>query len=189
MLVALESSDTVVIVAFLLTLVVIFVALAQVMRTTFWRAVGAWCATLIPAFVLYRPRRWDLIVFRFPEDPTTVYVKRLVGMPGETITIRNGAVFANGTQPAPPVDAGPLHYLAKMENWHGRNSLWGSADRPAALASDEYFVLGDFSAASNDSRLWEVGAPGHPSYAVPTDHIVGVVTHIYWPPSRWRAFR
>ena len=58
-----------------------------------------------------------------------------------------------------------------------------------AVAAGEYFVLGDFSQQSADSRLWESGAPGHPSYAVPESYIIGVATHIYWPPSRWRILR
>jgi hypothetical protein len=65
----------------------------------------------------------------------------------------------------------------------------GTKDRPAVLADDEYFVLGDFSAQSSDSRWWYEGAPGHNPYAVPRSHVRGVVTHIYWPPQRWRVLR
>ena len=61
--------------------------------------------------------------------------------------------------------------------------------RPAKLGDDEYFVLGDFSPQAKDSRLWREGAPGHTPYAVPASHIRGVVTHIYWPPKRWRILR
>ena len=55
------------------------------------------------------------------------------------------------------------------------------------LADDEYFVLGDFTWRSVDSRFWEEGAVGHNPYAVPESHLHGVVTHIIWPPSRWRG--
>ena len=48
-------------------------------------------------------------------------------------------------------------------------------------------MLGDFSAGM-DSRSGR-GAPGHPPYAVPESYLIGVVTHIYWPPSRWRVLR
>ena len=65
---------------------------------------------------------------------------------------------------------------------------WGCEDNAVVLGLDEYFVLGDFSARSKDSRLWQDGAPGHLPYAVPSDHIIGVVTQIYWPPERWRVF-
>jgi hypothetical protein len=62
-------------------------------------------------------------------------------------------------------------------------------DHSARLGEDEYFVLGDFSAMSKDSRLWGEGAPGHHPFAVPESHLRGVVTHIYWPPDRWRILR
>ena len=68
-------------------------------------------------------------------------------------------------------------------------TMWRAPDRPAKLGADEYFVLGDFSQQAADSRLWETGAPGHPTYAVPQSYLIGVVTHIYWPPSRWRILR
>ncbi|MEX0793250.1 MAG: S26 family signal peptidase, partial [Pirellulaceae bacterium] len=67
--------------------------------------------------------------------------------------------------------------------------LAGTSDSPAELGPDEYFMLGDFSCQSLDSRSWERGAEGHPSYAVPESHLIGVVTHTYWPVNRWRSFR
>lgn len=135
-----------------------------------------------------RPRRWDLVVFRYPENPSTLYVMRLVGLPGEKIQIENGAVRSNGTRLAVPECINGIEYLSELPG-RGSVSLWGSVDRPASLGEDEYFVLGDFSARSRDSRLWEQGAPGHHPFAVPESHLVGVVTHIYWPPDRWRRFR
>ena len=67
--------------------------------------------------------------------------------------------------------------------------LWGSNGEPVVLGEDEYFVLGDFSLQSMDSRLWETGAAGHPAFAVPKSHMRGVVTHVYWPPECWRILR
>lgn len=140
---------------------------------------------LVAKFV--KPRRWDLLVFRFPQNPKTLYVMRLVGLPGETITIDNGVVHADG-QPLPmPSDLEGQTYLSEVP--HQRFEMWGTVDRPARLDAGEYFVLGDFSASSYDSRMWSKGAAGHNAYAVPASHIVGVVSTIYWPPERWRAFR
>jgi signal peptidase I len=136
---------------------------------------------------LMKPRRWDLVVFRWPQDPSTPYVKRLVGLSGEEITIRDGAVWADGKKLTPPADAARLHYLDKMEGLGP--PLWGSEEQPAKLSEGEYFMLGDNSSSARDSRLWEEGAAGHPPYAVPADHIIGVVTHVYWPLSRYRVFR
>jgi signal peptidase I len=134
-----------------------------------------------------KPRRWDLVVFRYPEDPSTFYVKRLVGLPGETIFIDQGKVWVNGKALDTPEYLQGLQYVSKFPDMWIR--LSGTKDRPAPLGADEYFVLGDFSSQAKDSRLWEHGAEGHPPYAVPESHIVGVVTHIYWPPSRMRILR
>lgn len=139
---------------------------------------------------LIRPGRWDIIVFRYPENPEVNFVFRLVGLPGETVVIRDGAVWIDGTKQSPPDACKGLEYLAEIEeSGISFPPLWGSDARPARLGPDEYFVLGDFSARAKDSRLWQQGAPGHPPYAVPASYIVGVVTHIYWPPSRWRVLR
>jgi signal peptidase I len=133
------------------------------------------------------PKRWDVIVFQYPADPSTLYVMRLVGLPGETIHIKDGAVWINGNRLEPPDSLRSINYLSELSEWHG--DLSGSKDRPAVLGKDEYFVLGDFSPQSMDSRLWEQGASGHNPFAVPESHLRGVVTHIYWPPQRWRILR
>ena len=134
-----------------------------------------------------KPRRWDLVVFRYPEDPSTNYVKRLVGLPGETVVIQQGKVWIDGTAIDPPPHLAGLRYVSQIPDFPV--ALSGSPQSPAVLADDEYFVLGDFTEMSKDSRLWQKGALGHPPYAVPEDHLVGVVTHIYWPPSRAKTLR
>lgn len=139
------------------------------------------------ALKCFKPERWDMIVFRCPERPDELYCMRLVGLPGETITIRDGAVYADGKKLVLPEELEGLQY--ESEVFGGYPRLAGSESNPAQLGEGEYFVLGDFSARSADSRYWQRGAPGHPPYALPESHIEGVVTHIYWPPSRMRAFR
>jgi signal peptidase I len=130
-----------------------------------------------------RPRRWDMIVFRNPEDPSVQYVSRLVGMPGDEVAIRDGAVWINGAVAQKPEAISSLVYVAHPAE--AEKAAWG----PVKPGRDEYVVLSDFSRRAKDSRVWETGAPGHPSYAVPESYVSGVVTHIYWPPSRWRTFR
>lgn len=136
---------------------------------------------------LFRPRRWDVVVFKYPAEPTKVYVQRLVGLPGETVVIEDGAVWIDGQRLDPP---NGQHYLSEIKDQFGGGMpMWGTKQRPARLGPDEYFMLGDFSENSYDSRLWQAGAPGHPAYAVPESHIVGVATHIYWPRGRMRVLR
>jgi signal peptidase I len=138
---------------------------------------------------LLKPRRWDIIVFRFPGNPSQNYTKRLVGLPGEMLFIRDGAVWINGVRLEPPPEYAHLEYLTTIPAPGMVLPSWADESNPAKLGPDEFFVLGDFSINSADSRIWERGAPGHPHYAVPESHIIGVVTHIYWPISRWRTFR
>jgi signal peptidase I len=137
----------------------------------------------IVAAKFLRHQRWDMIVFRNPEDPSINYVKRLVGLPGEEIAIEDGDVWVNGARVQKPGRISGIVYAA--DPFSETKAVWG----PVKLGADENFVLGDFSLLSKDSRLWERGAAGHSPYAVPESYIVGVVTHTYWPPSRWRIFR
>lgn len=133
------------------------------------------------------PRRWDVVVFQYPEEPSTLYVMRLVGLPGETVQVQCGAVWIDGKELEPPDSLRGIEYLSELAGCPFE--LWGSGDRRAVLGEDEYFVLGDFSPQAKDSRLWEQGAPGHNPFAVPKSYVRGTVTHIYWPPERWRILR
>jgi len=126
---------------------------------------------------------------RSPADPTINYIKRLVGLPGEEVYIEEGSVWINGQRLEPPESLRGLKYLSEFPQAWQAPRFWGTADRPAKLGAGEYFVLGDFSQMSADSRTWQTGAAGHPSYAVPESHIFGVVTHVSWPPGRWRILR
>jgi signal peptidase I len=133
------------------------------------------------------PRRWDLIVFRWPPDPSNHYVMRLVGLTGEKLEIKDGAIWINGERIEPPESIRGIHYSPTIE-WGGQVHFGPGSD-PVTLGPDEYFVLGDFLDQSADSRFWERGAPGHQPFAVPTSHLIGVVINVYWPPSRWTSFR
>jgi signal peptidase I len=140
-----------------------------------------WNADLLPPdrFIcnkLLSPRRWDLIVLRYPRDPKVKYVRRLVGLPGEEVIIKKGAVWINGARLEPPAEIAGLEFTDGLDAMKG----WGSPDEPARLGPDEYYVLGDFAHRSSDSRFWK---------ALPGSHIEGVVTLIYWPGARWRIFR
>jgi signal peptidase I len=126
---------------------------------------------------LLSPRRWDLIVFRHNRAPSVQLVKRLIGLPGEEVTIKNGGIWINGSRQEPPPEIAKLKFVSALE---GEENAFGSPERPVRLGQEEYFVIGDFSLHSADSRAWG---------AVPARNIEGVVALIYWPPSRWRILK
>lgn len=127
------------------------------------------------------PRRWDLVVFHPPVDPKKVFVQRVVGLPGEKVEIVGGEVRINDVPITRP--GGTQPYLGRVEM--GNNGCEGHA---IVLGPDEYYMLGDNTTISYDSRWWTVGAPGHQLGAVPASDVVGVVTTLYWPLARWHSF-
>jgi signal peptidase I len=126
---------------------------------------------------LLTPRRWDIIAFRSPTDHDYIYIKRLVGLPGETVFIEEDAIFINDERQTPP---GALSGLKYTRNQQPHQQPAGTRRDPFRLGENEYFVLGDFSEHSSDSRHWG---------PVPRGNVEGVVTLRYWPPSRWHIFR
>ena len=129
-------------------------------------------------------RRWDVVVFESIEDPGSRWVSRIAGLPGERVEIVGTSLYINGTVVSPPAGAGP--YEGRLQFVRGGNGIEG---RPIALGRDEFFVLGDNSPRAADSRYWTRAAAGHPPGALPRDRIMGRVTTIYWPVTRWRQFR
>jgi signal peptidase I len=92
--------------------------------------------------VTYRfqdPMRGDVVVFRYPGDPKTFYIKRIIGLPGDEVTVRNGRVAVNGA-------------LLDESAYLGNARTFG--DTAVSLKRDEYFVLGDNRENSYDSRSW-----------------------------------
>ena len=109
-----------------------------------------------PIFAFSQPRHGDVIIFHFPLDPTRDFVKRIIGVPGDTIEIERGQVFRNGVAIEEP-------YVTKP-------------DRRSADAVDvpegSYYVLGDNRSVSTDSREWGM---------VPAENVVGRMWFRYWP--------
>ncbi len=122
------------------------------------------------------PGRWQLAVFKYPDDPTETYVKRVVGLPGEEVWIDDGAVWINGQRQTPPGELRDLEYLSGQTI--AGSEVYGRKDAPLLLGPNEYFMLGDLSRMSSDSRFWG---------PVPRDAIIGVGALRYWPPSRWKV--
>lgn len=130
---------------------------------------------------LLTPARWDVIVFRYPRDPSVRYVKRLVGLPGETVTIREKAVWINDVRLEPPPEIAGLEYIPDVliQGLPGQPPA-PEESRQCVLGPAEYFVLGDFTTNAADSRFWGT---------VPAENIESVATLVYWPPARWRILR
>ena len=93
------------------------------------------------AYLFSDPQRGDIVIFKYPDDPSTNFIKRIIGLPGETVTIRAGRVYINdSTEPLPE------EYLAEAP-----------AERdfgPYEVPEDCYFMLGDNRNNSRDSRFW-----------------------------------
>ncbi|HTL27747.1 MAG TPA: signal peptidase I, partial [Tepidisphaeraceae bacterium] len=122
--------------------------------------------------------RWSIVVYHPPNDDAA-YPSRIVGLPGEQVEIIDSVVRINGTPMPSPINA----------KYESNRFQTASAGRPITLGPDEYFILSDNSPIALDSRTWLHPAAGHQVGALPKSNIVGVVTYIYWPPSRWRRFK
>lgn len=105
------------------------------------------------------PDHGDVVVFHYPRDPDQEYIKRIIGLPGDTITISNGNVFLNGEQLEEP-------YIAASTRANGEWQVPGG----------HLFVLGDNRNNSQDSRNFGF---------VSMDNMIGKAIFIYWPPSDW----
>ncbi len=113
------------------------------------------------------PKRGEVVVFKYPNDPSSYFIKRIVGLPGETVIIRDGKVSVR--------NATGIEVL--NEPYVLQNDTASSVERE--LNSGEYFVMGDNRNFSFDSRNWG---------PVPAKNIVGVVRFRLWPLQSAMAF-
>ncbi len=114
------------------------------------------------SYFVGEPARGDIIVFQYPYGPERDFVKRIIGLPGETIAIQNGQVFIDG-KPLPPED-----YVKNKSS---------DTIAPITLGEDEYFVMGDNRSGSSDSRSWG---------PLQSHFIIGKAWLIYFPFDHFR---
>lgn len=112
------------------------------------------------SYRLGEPQPGDVIVFEPPNRPGEDYVKRVIGVPGDLVEIRNGQVFINNGPLDEPYIAYPASYSMS----------------PRRVGPNELFVLGDNRNSSSDSHNWGM---------LSEDNLVGKAWISYWPPSRW----
>ncbi|MCL6584770.1 MAG: signal peptidase I [bacterium] len=158
--------------------IVIAIALALVIRTFVVQAFKIPSGSMIPTLLIgdhilvnkfiYRfekPERGDIIVFKYPQDPSRDFIKRLIGKPGDTLEIRNKQVFINGK---------PL-YEPYVIHEGGEAAVGLSSVRdnygPITIPEGYFFVMGDNRDCSLDSRFWGL---------LPEDMIKGKAFIIYW---------
>jgi len=105
-------------------------------------------------------QRGEIVVFHYPFDPRESYIKRVIGLPGDTVSIRHGRVFIDGV---------PLKEPYVPARYRDSRSM-----PPLVVPPDEYFVMGDHRSVSSDSRAFG---------PVDRDLIYGKADFIYWPES------
>lgn len=107
-------------------------------------------------------QRGDVIVFWYPMDTHRSFIKRVIGLPGETVQIRDGKVYVNDRE--------------LRENYVPRQFEALESTPPVPVTPEHYYVLGDHRNSSNDSRFWGL---------VPRENIYGKAVLRYWPPEKF----
>jgi signal peptidase I len=95
-----------------------------------------------------KPERYDVIVFKYPKDTSQYFIKRIIGLPGETVKVEQGHILVINKD-------NPDGFVVK-EPYLPNQAVTFGPDTPVTLGSREYFVLGDNRLASSDSRVWGV---------------------------------
>jgi signal peptidase I len=113
------------------------------------------------AYLFHQPERGDVIVFHFPLQTNEDFIKRVIGLPGDTVRISGTSVWVDGVKLNEP-------YISQPVNPFGRT--W-------VVPKGDYFVLGDNRPISYDSRFWGF---------VPQYDLVGKAVMVYWPLNTWK---
>ncbi len=109
------------------------------------------------------PKRGQVVIFKFPDNEEETFVKRVIGLPGETVNIKNGKVYINNSKK-------PLKEDYLKEEWTEGNNF----DKPFKVPKDSYFCMGDNRNVSNDARYWR-------KKYVKKNKILAKAEFVYWP--------
>ncbi|MDD5409382.1 MAG: signal peptidase I [Candidatus Omnitrophica bacterium] len=120
---------------------------------------------------LREPKRGEVVVFIYPEDKNKDFIKRLIGLPGETVEIKGGSIYINDLPVEEPI--------FKQIYYYNRGDFAAEGQK-IVVPKDSYFVLGDNSLSSKDSRYWGF---------VPKKNLLGQAMVIYWPIHRIRIIK
>ena len=110
------------------------------------------------------PERYDIIIFRYPDDETQYFIKRVIGLPGETVRIADGHVYINGSD----------EHLDESFLPEPQEPQFGNEELVFEVPEGSYFVMGDNRNHSNDSRYWN-------NHYVAKEKILGKAVFRYWP--------
>lgn len=117
------------------------------------------------------PKRGEVVVFRYPGDERRKFIKRIIGLPGDEITIKNGFLHINGQRMDEAYINGPTYGTYSAPTYG-----------PVLVPEGHYFVLGDNRRNSDDSRYPDVGF-------VPKGNLVGRALFVYWPLNQIRTVK
>lgn len=111
------------------------------------------------AYINSDPKRGDIVIFKFPDDESQNFVKRVIGLPGEHIRIEDGKIYINGKQ---------------LDDTYAKEAWDYTADEEFVVPADSYFMMGDNRNNSEDSRFWN-------NKYVKKNKILGKAVFRYWP--------
>ncbi len=114
-------------------------------------------------------KRGDIVVFKYPEEPERDFIKRVIGLPGETLELRHKKVYINGT----PIDEPYVHFLVPPSAEGQEVAAYDVRENygPVTVPANHYFVMGDNRDNSQDSRWW-----GY----LPRENVKGKALMVYW---------
>jgi signal peptidase I len=138
-------------------------------KFVFAPTLSSWESSLLPIDPI---RRGDILVFKYPEDPDRDFIKRTIGLPGETVQLKNKKVYINGK----PLDEPYVRFLLPPSEVNEGDADFTNFDvrenyGPVTVPPDHYFMMGDNRDNSQDSRYWGF---------MPRDYVKGKALFVYF---------